>query len=1066
MINLADGLQSLQDSIKPPREVVSLDTLKKKEKEKIMAAFKRGRESAEDFYKGSVEPGLIKRKKIYDAPKEFYRKKFPNLSELSDWISRDVKTTIDWMLPSIMEVFIGTDDPCDIQGQNLDDDVAAKKLQSVVKYQINKKNDYFRFLYSFIKEGLITNLGVAKVYWSRDETRTEMKVMVDSSNIEQFLQLAQMGQIEIKEMLIIEGIGGIIKYDDIQVHFNAPVIENMSPSELRFTPDGTSLQSSKFVAQRKIVKGDYLKRKEQEGLFQDVDKAIRAADDTSRTGYEQYTNKHIDSYARNLSDDDLASKDVELYEAYLNVDYNNDGILEKVIVHAVGDTPISIQENTFRSIPFFTFSPEPDPYTAFGESSYADTLEQLQDLKTALIRQVLVAVGKNNRPQRFVAEQNVDLNALVDGDEIIPVRDGNPAESVMISPHIPIDPSTMTLVQYAQNEIESQSGSTRYNQGLDSNSLNKMLDIETPVPMADGSYKLLKDIVDGDRIIGRNGKPTTVLKAHKIHYPERAYNMTFASGEVICAGGEHLWTITTQHGATKTLDTDSLYEYICNTKANLYIPRATCIDFESKQKLPLDPYLLGVYLGDGHRHTCRITTPDNEIIEYIEAWCKSHSNNIAPAKTGQNSGLATTYSITGGLWSILREMKILQYKNDEKTVKHIPEEYFHASYKDRLELLRGLMDTDGCHHSGALCVFSQKEGRLLEDVFRLIRSLGMWPTRHLVDPGEKFAKDDVSYYNLHFSAIVNPFKISRKADKWKPRTRCHDKQKIVSIEPTQIRLMRCLTVDAEDGLFCVGECFTVTHNTASGIASIMGAADKKMKLLARIFAECAWVPIIKHIIKLDQQFLDPYQQFRLNDEMVSISPQELDIDYDLVVNTGAGAATKEAQMNYLIMIMQQLYPSLQQMGVVVEKSWYETAKDLLEKMGIRNVQNYLVDPDSDAWKQAQQQKAQAAQEAEQKALDTQLMLQKVKLESELQRQSIPRMTLNYKDLPVEAKQTAVYQYLKDRVPEADIWVKELMELGVTKNAERNTALQNGAGQSKYPESQYGKRGQQNAGNPQ
>ena len=154
------------------------------------------------------------------------------------------------------------------------------------------------------------------------------------------------------------------------------------------------------------------------------------------------------------------------------------------------------------------------------------------------------------------------------------------------------------------------------------------------------------------------------------------------------------------------------------------------------------------------------------------------------------------------------------------------------------------------------------------------------------------------------------------------------------------------------------------------------------------------------------------------------------------------------------------------MGVVVEKSWYETAKDLLEKMGIRNVQNYLVDPDSDAWKQAQQQKAQAAQEAEQKALDTQLMLQKVKLESELQRQSIPRMTLNYKDLPVEAKQTAVYQYLKDRVPEADIWVKELMELGVTKNAERNTALQNGAEQSKYPESQYGKRGQQNAGNPQ
>lgn len=706
-MEITEGLEILQGSIKQPRQEVSLKTLKKKEKEKIMAAYKRSRDSAEKFYQGSIEPSLIRRKKIYDAPKEFFRKKFPKISELSDWISRDVKTTIDWMLPSIMEVFIGTDDPCDIKGQSLQDDVAAKKLQSIVKYQINKKNDYFRFLYSFIKEGLITNLGVAKVYWERDETRNEMEVMVDSSNLDQFLQLEQMGKIEIKEMTVIDGLAAIIKYDEIKTHFNNPVIENMSPSELRFTPDGHTLAESKFVAQRKMVKGSYLKSKELEGVFQDVDKAIKEADDRKRTGYDMYTNKYFDSYGNFLNDDDNASKDLVLYEAYLDVDYNNDGILEKVIVHAVGDVPIAIQENTFRSVPFFIFAPEPDPYIPYGETSYADTLEQLQDLKTVLIRQVIIAVAKNNRPQMFVAEHKVDTDALIDGDELIPVRDGSPAEAVMYSPHIPLDPITMTLVQYAQNDIESQSGSTRYNQGLDSNSLNK---------------------------------------------------------------------------------------------------------------------------------------------------------------------------------------------------------------------------------------------------------------------------------------------------------------------------------------------------TASGINAVMGAADKKMKLIARIFAECAWVPIIKHIIKLDQQFLDPYQQFRLNDEMVNISPEELDIDYDLVVNTGQGAATKEAQMNYLIMIMQQLYPALQNMGVATEKSWYETAKDLLEKMGIRNVQNYLIDPDSDQWKQAQAQKQQAAEQAEQKQLETMLILQKVKLESELQRQSIPRMnmTSNYKDLPVEAKQSYIDQYLKERVPEPDIWVKELMDVLGGSYAKRNTTLPNGA----------------------
>ena len=687
MLGFKDGFDMLQQGILPPKEEISLKTLKKKEREKIMKAYIKGRDSAEDFYKAKIDPQLVARKKIYDAPKELFRKKFPALSELSDWISKDVKTTIDWMLPALMEVFIGTDDPCDIKGVNITDDEAAKKMQSIVKYQINKKNNYFYFLYNFIKEGLITNMGCAKVYWHRDEKRTEMKVMVDESNINQFIQLAQQGKIEIKELDVMGDIAAVLKYDDVEVYYNAPVIENMSPSELRFTPDGKTLNESKFVAQRKMVKGDYLKRKELEGVFSNVDKAIKEHEEVHRPNFEQYTNQY-NKYNKDLSDDDKASKEVELYEAYLNVDYNNDGIMEKVIVHAVGDVPVAIQENTFRSVPFFLFSPELDPYVPFGDSSVVNTLEQLQDLKTALVRQVIIAVGKNNRPQRFVATQNVDLDALLDGDEIIPVNSGNPADSVMISPHIPIDPTTMTLVQYAQNEIEAQSGSTRYNQGLDSNSLNK---------------------------------------------------------------------------------------------------------------------------------------------------------------------------------------------------------------------------------------------------------------------------------------------------------------------------------------------------SATGISLIMGAADKRMKLLARIFAETSFVPIIKHIIKLNQQFLDPYQQFRLNDDMVEISPEELDIDYDLTVNTGQGAATKEAQMNYLIMIMQQLFPMLQQMGVVTEKSWYETAKDLFEKMGVRNVQNYLLDPDSQMFKELQAQKAQQAEQAEQKQLDKELLLMRTKLDTELQRQSIPRMNLNYRDLPVEAKDKAILDYLGIRIPEQDIVEKELFD---------------------------------------
>jgi len=676
----------LQGGIAPKEKEVNLKTLSKNQKAKIMRAYKNGRDFANSYYSDTIEPSIIKRQEVYDAPVHHYRKKFPLLSELTDWLSRDVKTTIDWMIPSLMECFTGSDDPCDIRGVNVKDDARAERVLEVVRYQTQRKNNLFLFLYNFIREGLITNEGVCKIYWRRDEERTEMEVMVDMNNIQEYIQQAMMGQIEIKEVSLIqnsatdvteyvqggqvtsyasptvENIAAILKYDKIEVKYNAPVLENMSPSELRFTPDGRSLAESKFVAHRKIVKGDYLKRKEEEGVFRDVSKAIKDAGDNKWTDLDIRNNHGLDEIGDKLSDDDDASKDIELFEAYLDVDYNNDGKLEHLIVTAVGDIPIAIQENTSGCIPFFLFAPEHDPYTPFGKASYADILEQLQDLKTALVRQLIIAIGKNNRPQRFVDADKVDMDALINQDEIVPCTD-IPSNSVFIPHEIPISQLTMSLIDYAQNEIESQSGSTKYNQGLDSNSLNK---------------------------------------------------------------------------------------------------------------------------------------------------------------------------------------------------------------------------------------------------------------------------------------------------------------------------------------------------TATGINAIMGAADKKMKLIARIFAETVWLPIIKHIIRLNQEYLDPYQQIRLADDMVPITREDMDVDYDLSINTAQGAGTKEAQMNYLIMIMQQLWPTLQQVGLVDEHGWYEVSKNLLEKMGIRNVSNYILDPDGDMFKQKQASAQQEAQRKEQQEMQLK--------QAELEAKMYPKLSANYKDLPVDAKIQALEKY--------------------------------------------------------
>ena len=898
--------------VKKETKEVSLKTLSKREIDKIMKAATAGKNIAKQYYDDTVEPEIKERTKIYNADKEYYREKFPRLSEKTDWRSRDVQTAADWIKPGLMEAFTGGDDPVDIKGVDVDDDKKAKLLQNIVKYQLERKNSFFSLMDYSLEEALRSTFGIAKTYWKHEEKREEYQVLLSENDVMAAVSLLEeyaKGNIEVKKMEPLKDAPDLLKivFDRITVTANYPVVEFMPPSELLFTPEAATLQECKFVAHRKVVTGDYLKRKEKEGTFRNVDEAIKKQGDTNPRPYEEDINDELRRMRHDLNDSDMASTQVELIEAYLDVDYNNDGIMEKVIVHMVDDIPLRIALNEFEFVPFFPCCVKYDANKIFSDYSYADTIEMHQDLKTALVKQMIINVAQQNAGQRIVDAAHLDMDALIDGDEIIAANGTNgPLANYVYAINTPqLSPQTMSLLEYAQNEIESQTGSTKYNQGLDSNSLNKMLDIETPVPMADGTYKLLKDIADGDRIIGRSGKPTTVLKAHTIHYPERAYNITFQSGEVIKAGGEHLWTVITQYGATKVCDTDTLYKYLKRNKANLYIPCVGTVEFEGVSALPVDPYVLGYYLGDGHKHSCRITTPDKEVVEYFANWCKSSGGEIKPCKTGQNSGEAITYTITGTLWQTLKELGIVKRSGDEhEAVKHIPECYFRASYKDRMDLLRGLMDADGCHHSGALCIFSQQEGRLLDDVMRLIESLGMAPTKHFVDPGKGGFKTNKIHYNVHFSANVNPFRIARKANKWRARKRCADKQKIISIVPTDVCLMRCLTVDAEDGLFCVGKRFTVTHNTATGITAIMGAADKRTKLIARAIAENFYVPLVKAIILLNQKYLRDEEMFRINNENVTIRREDLDIDYDLIINVGAGAGTREARIQYLMILIQ------------------------------------------------------------------------------------------------------------------------------------------------------------------
>ncbi|MDU2700657.1 MAG: hypothetical protein E7C47_00645 [Veillonella sp.] len=896
---------------------------------------------AEAYQASIVEPAVRERYEIYYADKDYYRQKFPILSKTSDLVSTDVADTIEWALPSLMKVFTGSDEVITIAGVTEEDDTKAETMQELLVYQLQRQNNFFTVLYNWMKDSLIVGMGIIKCYWERTEGYTTETAVLNNEALQ---ALTQTG-------VTIEDIQGPDQFGDFSVTYqlpyyrkNAPKLENILVSEFLYSPDAKSLEEANFVAHKRKVTMSYLREREAQGVYANIDD-IRVNGNYNGMNVDQVEQVIGDNYVDINKDEQTARQEVVIYECYTKIDINNDGILEDMIITICGDTIIRMEQNYMGRHPFFAISPTKDPHRIWVKRSYAELIGELQDLKVALTRQIMQNVALTNDPKMLLDESAINIDDFVQGRKVIRMKAGHSMNEVAMPMNItPLAPQTFQFLEWIEGQKENRTGITRYNQGLDANSLNKMCDIHHMIPLANGKFKELKDIIDGDILVGQNGQPTTVVKAHEIQLPKKAYSIEFSNGEVIRAGGEHLWTIRNQRGIRKTVDTDYIFDYMSKYKQPVYIDRVNKPLAGIHKELPLDPYFLGLWLGDGGSWQNVFATEDKEVLNYVNNWATSHGGYVEQTKH-QNSGKALTYRIKDtDLTDICIKLGIRKTRYENTGVKHIPAMYFEASYEQRLELLRGLMDTDGCHHSGGFCIFTQKEGQLCDDVIRLAKSLGWDVTVHETNPCE-FAKPNTKYFNIGISALDNPFKLSRKASKWKRQTRMTDKVKIKSITEIEPIPMRCLTVDAEDGQFCIEYTYTVTHNTATGISAILGQSAQRLELVARMFAETGLSELFRFMVSLNQKFIDQQTVIRLTNKELKISPEDLDGSFDLIVNAGISIATKEST----IMATQTLLTALMQANaggymVSTPENIYNLFKKWIESIGFKNYGDYITDP--------------------------------------------------------------------------------------------------------------------------
>lgn len=361
-----------------------------------------------------------------------------------------------------------------------------------------------------------------------------------------------------------------------------------------------------------------------------------------------------------------------------------------------------------------------------------------------------------------------------------------------------------------------------------------------PVPLSTDSsgFKKHGEIKPGDYVYGLDGVPVKVIKSHKIEKAPESYDVHFSTGEIIKADADHNWlTWTDRDRKRKLTSTDEWRVRRRETRPSRAVPQVRttvqikdtlyrsdgglnhsidvvmpvqCEDID----LPADPYLFGLWLGDGY-------TRSPDIIMMTSDWGDIEKHIAAPRKIiveGREKGRKQEVQIRG-----FDELKFIRKMRG----KFIPAVYKRSSVNQRFELLRGMMDADGTCDRRGHCNLGFSNKRLAEDALEVINSLGI---KCAIRRKKMRSAKHSDHYRMEFISDISVFKLKRKAERQRHirRDTCRRRyiEKITPCAPVE---MNCLTV--EGGLYCVGNTFIVTHNT--GLLHLLAYNEHDRSLIVR-----------------------------------------------------------------------------------------------------------------------------------------------------------------------------------------------------------------------------------------
>ena len=377
---------------------------------------------------------------------------------------------------------------------------------------------------------------------------------------------------------------------------------------------------------------------------------------------------------------------------------------------------------------------------------------------------------------------------------------------------------------------------------LDDPQTREALDIDTPIPTPNGFVRM-GDLRAGDVVFDERGEPCNVMAVSEIYEGRECFSVAFDDGaKIICDAG-HLWTTSTALQRTnqrrKVAEPNPSYSLRHQCRAQPFASTVSTAEIAATliaeggrnnhsiplidslllpdSDLPVPPYTLGVWLGDGVSASGRICTADEEILANIRA----DGFEISHPSHGRNAvgGISKAASYT--VYGLSRRLRVFGLLKN----KHMPEPYWLASASQRLAVLHGLMDTDGYVNNGekgikgVRCGFSNTNRRIIDAFLYLCRSLGIKAkcthSRQTVCTGVAAGRPASPAWIVTFITNLPVARLARKAGRLpqttKPSTR---RRYITSVDPVETRPVRCIAVDSPSKLYLCGKELVPTHNSS------------------------------------------------------------------------------------------------------------------------------------------------------------------------------------------------------------------------------------------------------------